>query len=191
MKDSKNLVIGMLCAVICIMAVAYAAFSTQLSISGTASIESNWGVSIQSVECNTTPANAGAPTVDSEGNKLEATGSGSGTTGSFTIGLLTPGDSATCTVTIKNTGDLAAKVGTLEVTGADSAEALNISVSGIAEGTQLAGGKTMQYTITASYKDVTTQPTGGLTANIKVISTFVQDMGANGGTTSSTTVAGQ
>ena len=36
MKDSKNLVIGMLCAVVCIMAVAYAAFSTTLTINGTA-----------------------------------------------------------------------------------------------------------------------------------------------------------
>lgn len=187
MKDSKNLVIGMLCAVICIMAVAYAAFSTQLSISGTASIESNWGVSIQSVECRTTPANAGAPTQDSQGNKLAATGSGSGTTGSFTISLLTPGDSATCTVTIKNTGDLNAKVGTLEVTGTDGTEALTVSVNGISEGTTLAGGATMQYTITATYKDVTTQPTGGLTKDIKVISTFVQDMG---GTSSNTNTQG-
>ena len=35
MKDSKNLVIGMLCAVVCIMAVAYAAFSATLTVTTT------------------------------------------------------------------------------------------------------------------------------------------------------------
>ena len=61
MKDSKNLVIGMLCAVICIMAVAYAAFSTTLTINGTASIESNWCVRIKDAPtCTKTPVTGGA-----------------------------------------------------------------------------------------------------------------------------------
>ena len=42
--NQKNIVIGVLCLVICIMAIGFAAFSTTLNINGTSSIESNWSV---------------------------------------------------------------------------------------------------------------------------------------------------
>ena len=63
MKDSKNLVIGMLCAVLCIMAVAYAAFTTTLNINGSANISSNWSVIIPAsdgISCTTQAAAGGS-----------------------------------------------------------------------------------------------------------------------------------
>ena len=42
--QNKNILIGGLLAIVLVMAVGYAAFATQLNITGTASITSNWDV---------------------------------------------------------------------------------------------------------------------------------------------------
>ena len=118
MKDSKNLVIGMLCAVLCIMAVAYAAFTTTLNINGSANISSNWSVVIPAsdgISCTTQAAAGGSE----EGLSASGTADG-GTSATFTMSFVQPGDSATCTVKIKNAGTLNAKVSDVQITGNDA-----------------------------------------------------------------------
>jgi hypothetical protein len=106
MKDSKNMVIGMLCAVVCVMAVAYAAFSTSLNVTTTATVASNWCVKVQKAECEATPVTGGAEgsataSANTTANALGAT---------FTMKFTQPGDTATCTVTYENCGSLNAAI---------------------------------------------------------------------------------
>ena len=99
MKDSKNLVIGLLCTVLCVMAVAYAAFSTTLTINGTASIDSRWNVAISNVSCTKTTATGGVtvpdPTIDNQG-----------TTAVIGVKFNQPGDAMDCVITVTNAGTL-------------------------------------------------------------------------------------
>ena len=55
-KKQKNLLIGFLLAIVLVMAVGYAAFSTQLNISNTASIDSTWNVRITGIQGSNTCA---------------------------------------------------------------------------------------------------------------------------------------
>ena len=155
MKDSKNLIIGMLCAVVCVMAVAYAAFQTTLTINGTATISSTWNVAITAIDCTATAVEGG--------QAAAVTKSFTATTAQFDFTFNQPGDTGHCDVTISNTGTLDARVKSIDTvvkdgTGA-SKEGLNVtetdlikySVSGIAVGDTLAAAKTQTYKIDAAY----------------------------------------
>ena len=64
-STQRNYIIVGLCMILVIMGVGYAAFSSQLKISGTSNITSNWSVKItdiQSKVVNGTPTNASEPT---------------------------------------------------------------------------------------------------------------------------------
>lgn len=157
MKDSKNLIIGMLCAVVCVMAVAYAAFQTTLTINGTATISSTWNVAITAIDCTATAVEGG--------QAAAVTKSFTATTAQFDFTFNQPGDTGHCDVTISNTGSLDARVksidtvvkdgagvskndGSLDVTDADL---IKYSLSGIAVGDTLAATKTQTYKIDAAY----------------------------------------
>ena len=47
---NKKKVIMILCIVVCIMVIGFAAFSTTLNISGTSSIQSNWSVVFTNIQ---------------------------------------------------------------------------------------------------------------------------------------------
>ncbi len=161
MKDSKNLIIGMLCAVVCVMAVAYAAFQTTLTINGTATISSTWNVAITAIDCNATAVEGG--------QAAAVTKSFTATTAQFDFTFNQPGDTGHCDVTISNTGSLDAKVKSIDtvvkdgsgasktVTADDNsldvtaADLIKYNLSGIATGDTLAAGKTQTYKIDAAY----------------------------------------
>ncbi len=179
MKDSKNLVIGMLCAVICIMAVAYAAFSTTLTINGTTSIESSWCVQIKdaAISCTSTPVSGGA--------KESVTASAvrtSATLATVTMKFSQPGDTATCTIVFENCGSLDAKLNKLTVTGNDESGPIRFTVTGLTEGsTKLEKTTgTANVVVTGTYDtSVTSQPEGGTTTKtLSVKADFGQDLGA-------------
>ena len=86
--------------ILVIMGVGYAAFSSQLRISGTSNITSNWSVKItdiQSKVVNGTPTNASEPTRTD-------------TTATFRTTLTSPGDRMQYDVTVSNEGDIDAKL---------------------------------------------------------------------------------
>lgn len=177
MKDSKNLVIGMLCAVLCIMAVAYAAFTTTLNINGSANISSNWSVIIPAsdgISCITQAAAGGSE----EGLSASGTADG-GTSATFTMSFVQPGDSATCTVKIKNAGTLNAKVSNVQITGNDATGAIRFSVQGIDNSKTLDAGADLTFTVTGTYESSTTsQPgEGDKTKSLTVTPIFVQNLG--------------
>lgn len=99
--EKKNLVMITLCAVIGIMAVAYAAFTTQINVSGTVYEASNFSVVFTNVECNGTAVGVDRPV---------GTATANGTTVTFTeLQLYTPGDTIACDVTVSNNGNLGAQ----------------------------------------------------------------------------------
>lgn len=199
MKDSKNIVIGLLCTVLCIMAVAYAAFSTSLEINGTATISSTWNVAISDIQCGTEVGTAGGVAI------TNPTVTGVGTT-EATIGVSfnQPGDKMTCTVYIANNGTLEAKLSSITTTpspitngngggtaiedfihytvgqGANDAKQNDVlaAKTGETPGTQT-------YTIVAEYKNVVDAngnsvalPTGVNSRQISVKFNYVQNLGA-------------
>ena len=106
----KNLLIGGLIAIIVIMGVGYAAFTTVLNINGTATISSNWDVHIDSIKVSTDPnATTGAdvPTPQVTENNLTAT---------FSSTLQAPGDYVTYDVKVVNEGSLKAKLTGIDFT---------------------------------------------------------------------------
>ena len=106
MKDSKNMVIGMLCAVVCVMAVAYAAFGTALNVKTTATVASNWCVKVKTATCKDTTVSGGvAPSVASSA-ELTANSLGA----DLTMNFVQPGDVVTCTVVYENCGSLNAAI---------------------------------------------------------------------------------
>jgi len=105
MKD-KGILTIMLCTVVVIMAVAYAAFSTTLTINGTASISSTWEVGFEQESSSC-----------SDGSVVSVTG----TLATLAVELESPGDSVTCTLTVKNTGTLDAKLESIVVTPSGNA----------------------------------------------------------------------
>ncbi|MBR2832929.1 MAG: hypothetical protein IKE75_00560 [Bacilli bacterium] len=118
-SQNKNILIGGLLAIVLVMAVGYAAFATQLNITGTASITSNWDVHFNKtaqVSGDVAPAKtfssgalpSGTITYGSGDKPLTAT---------VHADLNQPGDSVTFTLRIINAGTINATASTPTLTG--------------------------------------------------------------------------
>lgn len=157
---NKNILIGGLLAIVCIMGIGYAAFATSLNINGSASVSSKWDVHIKSIT-------AGAPVGTASGSakltdNLNAT---------FSTDLKSPGDSMTYTVVVENGGTLDAKLSdiTFNPGTANDTAAIDYTYSGIAENDVLKHGdtgNTQTFTVTVTYdSSVTSQPASNLLKN--------------------------
>ena len=161
-STQRNYIIAGLCMILVIMGVGYAAFSSQLKISGTSNITSNWSVKItdiQSKVVNGTPTNASAPTHTD-------------TTATFRTTLTSPGDTMQYDVTVSNEGDIDAKLDKITVPESTN-PAIGFEVSGIEEGSLLEAKQTATLTVTVKYNDVTEQPSD-LTADLEVTLDYSQ-----------------
>ena len=158
----RNYIIAGLCMILVIMGVGYAAFQSQLRISGTSNITSNWSVKItdiQSKVVNGTPANASAPTHTD-------------TTATFRTTLTSPGDTMQYDVTVSNEGDIDAKLDKITIPESTN-PAIGFEVKGIEEGSLLEAKQTALLTVTVKYNDVTEQPSD-LTADLEVTLDYSQ-----------------
>ena len=161
-RTQRNYIIAGLCMILVIMGVGYAAFQSQLRISGTSNITSNWSVKItdiQSKVVNGTPTNAEAPTHTD-------------TTATFRTTLTSPGDTMQYDVTVLNEGDIDAKLDKITVPESTN-PAIGFEVSGIEEGSLLEAKQTAILTVTVKYNDVTEQPSN-LTADLEVTLDYSQ-----------------
>ena len=165
--EKKNLVMVCLCAAIAIMAVAYAAFSTTLTVDGT--IEATGEFAVEYVETGTA---VGQQTPTGTIVKDSATGA------TLAVKLYTPGDVVTCTIDVENTGNLAAKlVGGHVISNDLTGNTTPIAVTATSPKTQLAAGATDTITVTVKYNwTAETQPTSGTSANFKITSSYTQDI---------------
>ena len=161
-RTQRNYIIAGLCMILVIMGVGYAAFSSQLKISGTSNITSNWSVKItdiQSKVVNGTPTNASEPTHTD-------------TTATFRTRLTNPGDTMQYDVTVLNEGGIDAKLDKITIPESTN-PAIGFEVSGIEEGSLLRSKETALLTVTVKYNDVTEQPSN-LTADLEVTLDYSQ-----------------
>ena len=144
----RNYIIIGLCIVLIIMAVGYAAFSSQLQINGTSNITSNWDVKITDIQSK--------DIVGGAGNSSDPTHTDVAAT--FNATLQSPGDSITYDVIVSNQGTIDAKLD--KITLSDSSNpAIKFETSGIKEGDLLLASQTATMKVKVSYdSNVTSQP---------------------------------
>lgn len=157
-RRKRNYIIAGLCMILLIMVVGYAAFSSQLKISGTSNISSSFLVKITNIEVSNIVGGAK--------DKSEVT-THTDTTATFGTTLQSPGDSITYDITIENQGTIYAVLKTINKTDTSNS-AILFETSGVFEGDALnAGGiATMQVTVTYN-PNITTQP-DDLDSNLKI-----------------------
>ena len=161
-RTQRNYIIAGLCMILVIMGVGYAAFQSQLKISGTSNITSNWSVKITDIQSKVvsgTPTNASAPTHTD-------------TTATFSTTLTSPGDTMQYDVTVLNEGDIDAKLDKITIPESTN-PAIGFEVKGIEEGSLLESKQTAILTVIVKYNDVTEQPSN-LTADLKVTLDYSQ-----------------
>ena len=182
-RTGRNYIIAGLCMMLVIMAVGYAAFQSQLKISGTSNIASNFIVKITDIESSVvsgTPTDAEAP-------------SHTDLTATFHTNLVSPGDSMKYEIRIENQGNIDAVLKTITKTDTSNS-AILFETSGVNEGDELKAGESTTMIVTVTYNPaVTTQP-GDLNSDLKVELGYEQTGGGSvepgpGGNT--TTIGGQ
>ena len=161
-STQRNYLIVGLCAILVIMGVGYAAFSSQLKITGTSNIDSTWDVQITDIQSSVvvgTPTNEIEPTHD----KLSAT---------FHTKLYKPNDTMKYDITVSNLGSVDAKLDKITIPESTN-PAIGFEVTGIEEGSLLRSKETALLTVTVKYNDVTEQPSN-LTADLEVTLDYSQ-----------------
>ena len=169
-RDKRTYLIIGLFAVLVVMVVGFAAFSSQLQINGTSNISSNWDVHIKDNGVTYKNAVEATSTLAEKTSNLVAT---------FACNLITPGKSTiSYDVVVENKGSLNAKLDSINLTGGNSAIAVVTSPTNASLSTSpivLAPNDETTITVTVSYNDISTQPTGsGLTTNITAQLNFSQ-----------------
>ena len=130
---TKKIIMITMCTLICIMAVGYAAFATQLTINGTASIESTWKVEFTNIE----------EVSKTSGVTITNPPTASGTTATFNIDLTSPGDKIVYKITVANQGTLNAIID--DITASESgSDAIKFEVSGITKGVDIMSVKNVE-----------------------------------------------
>lgn len=161
-KKKNNIIIISLLAVVLLMAVGYAAFSSVLNISGTGSITSSWNIRITNVEVSNIVGDAS----DGEGTTYQDL------TATINSKLVSPGDSITYDVTIRNDGSLDAVLTDINLTESTN-PAISFSTSNLEAGAELKTGGEAILKVTITYNDVTSQPEN-TSADLSVTLTYEQ-----------------
>lgn len=151
--NKKSIMMIALCCGLLIMAVAYAAFATNLTVTTTVS---GAGLNVK-LGCSCAAGTAGltgatAPSATCGPTTLTQTA-----TGSMTATLYQPGDSVTCTYTIQNDSAFNVEVNGFEC--GSLASPFTATHSSIADGTVIAAGSSKTFTLTMGYlSTITSQP---------------------------------
>ena len=179
-EKSKNILLGVLIVGLVSMTVAYAALSTTLTISGTASIPATkWDIEITDWT-DTTPGTGTTGKTNTATHPAATTSSTAIT--NLAVTLNQPGDTATYTFNITNKGTIAAKLASKAVgckassasdaQTVDCPEALNYTIScssgaqsqnqtiAAAASDTAAGWTKVPCTLTVSYPDATNTNSG-------------------------------
>ena len=183
-STQRNYIIAGLCMILVIMGVGYAAFQSQLKISGTSNISSNFLVKITNIEVSNVVGGAQ--------DKPDVT-THTDTTATFGVTLQSPGDSITYDITVANQGTIDAILKTITKTDTNNS-AILFETSGVNEGDELKATETATMRVKVTYNpNVTSQPSD-LESNLKIDLDYEQVGGEGGSTTpggNSTTVGGQ
>ena len=162
-KKKNNIIIISLLAVVLLMAVGYAAFSSVLNISGTGSITSSWNIRITNVEVSNIVGDAS----DGEGTTYQDL------TATINSKLVSPGDSITYDVTIRNDGNIDAVLTDINLTESTN-PAISFSTSNLTEGTELGSGEEAILKVTVTYNNSVTSQPDDTSADLSVTLTYEQ-----------------
>ena len=161
--DKKNYVIIALVCAIAVMAVGYSLLSQSLQINGNATITSNWNVAITGITegdpQGTTATNAEAAEYD-------------GTSATFNVNLVKPGDKMVYEITVSNEGTLNAELTGMTVNPSNTADTgIYYKVTGVTQDeTTLDASETNTVTVevgwVATDTSTPTEKTVPLTVNL-------------------------
>ena len=169
---NKSALIGGLLAVIVLMAVGYAAFSTTLTIGSSANVSSTWNVAFDTTKTSgTTVIN---PTTGAGGSTAPSgtvSYGNNGQSATVTAALHQPGDKVVFTLTIKNTGTINATLG--------SATLSNASGCSINTSNRTCTSSNGNIKFTASNPVSTSLAASTGTTTMTVIAEFVNKSGGN------------
>ncbi len=175
-SSQRNYIIAGLCMILVIMGVGYAAFQSQLKISGTSNIASNFLVKITDIQSTVQSGQASdamTPTHDD-------------TTATFKTNLVSPGDSMKYDITVENQGNIDAVLESIEVNTGNN-PAITFQTSGIENGDELNASQSDILTVIVSYdSNVTSQPEN--TSSTITVTLNYKQKEENGGTPDDTPV---
>ena len=113
-RDKRNYLIIALCAILVVMGVGYAAFSSLLTINGTANISNSWCVGFDNTKTDTMEPTKGVSTGENPTGTMTYSGTACGSTlqpnSSLNAHFYQPGDQITYTLTIKNKSSVTADI---------------------------------------------------------------------------------
>ncbi len=165
-STQRNYIIIGLCAILVIMGVGYAAFTTQLKISGTSNIASNFLVKITDIQ-STVQSGSATNAVEPSYTDLTAT---------FKTNLVSPGDSMKYDITISNEGSIDAVLESIDVNTGEN-DAITFETSGIENGDKLEASQTDILTVIVSYNSSVTSQPENTNSTITVTLNYKQDDG--------------
>ena len=175
-STQRNYIIIGLCTILVIMAVGYAAFQSQLKITGTSNIGSNFLVKITDIQSS----------VVSGGASDAAAPSYTNTTATFHTNLVSPGDSMKYDITVSNEGSIDAILESIDV-NTNNNPAITFETSGIEEGSELKVQETDILTVIVSYNSSVTSQPENTSSTISVTLNYKQNDGTVLPTPSGTT----
>ena len=165
-STQRNYIIIGLCAILVIMGVGYAAFTTQLKISGTSNIASNFLVKITDIQ-STVQSGSATNAVEPSYTDLTAT---------FKTNLVSPGDSMKYDITVSNEGSIDAVLESIDVNTGEN-DAITFETSGIENGDKLEASQTDILTVIVSYNSSVTSQPENTNSTITVTLNYKQDDG--------------
>ena len=147
-RKKRKIVIGMLCSVLLLMAVGYAAFAANLNIKGSTNISTSWDVRITNITSKNVVGSA---------SNLENP-SYTNLTATFKTKLISPGDSIEYDITVTNNGNIDAILDKITITDSNN-PAIIFTPSGLTEGATLLANESKVVTVKVEYSNsVTSQP---------------------------------
>ena len=190
--DQRNYVIAALCAILIVMGVGYAAFSSLLTINGTANISNSWCVGFDNTKTSDLQITKGLSTGTQPTGSMSYSGTACGTnlvpTSSLVAHFYQPGDEIEYTLTITNKSTVTAAIKSIlvdneSVTSDTTKKKDNITyIIEMPEDTTLAPNASTTMKVIARFQNDTdvTGPYSGETKTIEVKINAEQDDG-NGG----------
>ena len=162
-NKKKSIMIIVLCFVLLLMGVGYAALSQRLTIGGTAKMQGVWDVRITNIQLSRKTGLAKDNSHKYE--NLSAT---------FQTETLAPGDMLEYTVSVSNRGNIDAKVSEINAT-LDGPEAIKYTVEGIKKGDIIKEGVTKEVIITIKFDENATVIPSNKTSTLNINFTCIQN----------------
>ena len=162
-KKKKSIMIIVLCFVLLLMGVGYAALSQRLTIGGTAKMQGVWDVRITNIQLSRKTGLA-----KDNSHKYE------NLSASFQTETLAPGDMLEYTVSVSNRGNIDAKVSEINAT-LDGPEAIKYTVEGIKKWDIIKEGVTKEVIITIKFDENATVIPSNKTSTLNINFTCIQN----------------